>query len=107
MKYEISFKVYVGDDWSSFEGNTLVAEDVNVPQYSPLNVELSGAIGQYLWIVRDTSELTLCEIEVFEIPYDGNFSSYFQAGLQVWLGETRPGVEIQRVFDTNIATHTA
>ena len=59
-------KIYLGDSWSSYSANTLVSKNnINVPSNSPLEISIGGAQGRYLWVEKDSAEMTLCEIQVW------------------------------------------
>ena len=60
----MNLNIYLGNDWTNFENNQAVARAIDVSQWEPLEVFIN-ARGRYLWIVKDTSKLTICEIEIW------------------------------------------
>ena len=56
--------IYLGDSWTSYSANTLVASGVNVPQNSPLALPIN-AVGRYLFVSKSSPQLTICELDVY------------------------------------------
>lgn len=66
--------VWLGNNWNSYNANPQVAQNINVPQRSPLEVQINKQ-GRYLFVGRpNDSGLTLCEIQVWATNITGNTS---------------------------------
>jgi hypothetical protein len=64
-------ELYLGNDWFNYSRNTKIAQGVHVGRYSPLALGVPSSVGQYLFVVKETAPLTLCEIEVVVEVVDG------------------------------------
>jgi hypothetical protein len=59
--------LYLGEDWGSYAGNTMIAENLDVPKDSPLEQDEIGKPGRYLWVARPGKiGMTLCEVQVWK-----------------------------------------
>jgi len=57
-------KIHLGNSFTDRSSNREVASNVNVPQHSPLTVDIN-AVGRYLFVSKQGGGLTLCEIQVY------------------------------------------
>ena len=57
--------IYLGDSWDSYCNNTAVANGIDVPQDSPLEVDIN-ANGRYLFVSKEGQGFfSLCEFQVW------------------------------------------